>query len=307
MSRTRPLTRFAFALAPLLAASIWGGMYVVSKWGFDRIPPLTLGFLRVAIGGVILYGVVRYRGVEVDPADHRAFTVLGGWVAATIALQFLGTELTNASQGSLLTVLTPVFTVALGATVLGERVTTEKATGMAIALVGTLIVVAGRYGLPAVASGNAAGVALLVLASFTFAGYTVWGLPVVRRYSAMTAAAYSTVAAAPMLAVTAVVELWWLRAPLTAVTSPGTLLAVGYLGVGSTAAAWYLWYKGLEFVPAGTVAVFFFAQPVVGTALGTAFLGEAVGVGFVVGGGLLALGVWLVSRDRDRDPTMPSS
>lgn len=55
----------------------------------------------------------------------------------TVATQFVGTELTNASQGSLLTVLTPVFTVLLGAVVLGERVTTVKAGGMTVAGVGT--------------------------------------------------------------------------------------------------------------------------------------------------------------------------
>jgi drug/metabolite transporter (DMT)-like permease len=294
--------RYAFALAPLLAAAIWGGMYVVSKWGFDRIPPLTLGFLRVAVGGVVLYAVVRGRGVDVDRADYRSFVVLGGWVAATIALQFVGTELTNASQGSLLTVLTPVFTVALGARVLGERVTVGKAVGVAVALAGTLVVVAGRYDLAAVAAGNAAGVALLVLASLCWAGYTVWGLPVVRSYSALTAATYSTLAAAPMLAVPAAVELWLVRPSPAAATSPGALLAVAYLGVGSTAAAWYLWYKGLEFVPAGTVAVFFFAQPVVGTALGATLLDESVGAGFVAGGALMALGVWVVSRERAGDP-----
>lgn len=43
------LGRYAFALAPLAAAALWGGMYVVSKWGFALIPPVTLGFLRVAL------------------------------------------------------------------------------------------------------------------------------------------------------------------------------------------------------------------------------------------------------------------
>jgi len=32
------LGRYAFALAPLAAAALWGGMYVVSKWGFALIP-----------------------------------------------------------------------------------------------------------------------------------------------------------------------------------------------------------------------------------------------------------------------------
>ncbi|GAA0209357.1 DMT family transporter [Halobacterium noricense] len=299
MSAASVTRRYAFALAPLLAAAIWGGMYVVSKWGFDLIPPLTLGFLRVAVGAAALYAVVRTRGVAVDRADYRGFALLGGWVALTIASQFLGTELTNASQGSLLTVLTPVFTVVLGAAVLGEEVTRRSGGGMALAAVGTLLVLAGQYDLTRLGGGNVAGVGALVLASIAWAGYTVWGVPLVRKYSALTAATYSCLASLPPLAALSAAELAVRAPPLAAMASPGALLAVAYLGLGSTAAAWYLWYKGLETVSAGTVAAFFFAQPLVGTALGAALLGEAIGPGFVVGGATMAAGIWLVSTAAD--------
>ncbi|WP_435062793.1 DMT family transporter [Halobaculum sp. EA56] len=291
--------RYVAALAPLFAAAIWGGMYVVSKWGFDLIPPLTLGFLRVAVGAAALYAVVRARGVAVDRADYRGFAVLGGWVAVTIATQFLGTELTNASQGSLLTVLTPVFTVVLGAAVLGEDVTRRSAGGMALAAVGTLLVLAGQYDLTRLGGASAAGVGALVLASLAWAGYTVWGVPLVRKYSALTAATYSCLASLPALAALSAAELAVRAPPLAAMLSPGALLAVAYLGLGSTAAAWYLWYKGLETVSAGTVAAFFFAQPLVGAALGAALLGEAIGPWFVVGGATMAAGIWLVSTAAD--------
>ena len=291
------------ALGPLLAAALWGGMYVVSKWGFAVVPPLTLGFLRVALGGVVLYAVVRATSdVTVAPADYRGFAVLGAWVSATIAMQFVGTELTNASQGSLLTILTPVFTVGLGAAVLGERVGARKAIGVAVAVAGTVLVVAGQYDLGALVTGagagGAVGVALLVAASLCWAGYTVWGVPVVRRYSGLTAATYSCLAAVPMLAPLAAVELYLQRPPLADLLAPQALFSVFYLGVAATAAAWVLWYRGLETLPAGTVAVFFFAQPVVGAALGAALLGEAIGPWFAVGGVVMAAGVWLVSTAR---------
>lgn len=77
--------------------------------------------------------------------------------------------------------------------------------------------------------------------------------------------------------------------------APLVVAAVLYLGVASTAVAWYAWYKGLEYVDAGTVAVFFFAQPVVGTALGVLVLGESIGAGFLFGGMLMLGGIYLVS------------
>jgi drug/metabolite transporter (DMT)-like permease len=285
--RGRALGRYAFALGPLAAAGLWGGMYVVSKWSFALVPPVTLGFLRVALGGAALW--VGHRvvsrltpgagdGTGIDRADWPAFVALGGWVTLTIATQFLGTELTNASQGSLLTVLTPVFVVVLGAAWLGERVTPVKVAGIALAAVGTAVVLAGQYDLSTIAAGNAAGVALLVVASVAWAGYTVHGVGVVRTYSALTAATYSTIATTPMLGLLSLVELWYLgRGVGTIPLGVPSLLSVAYLGLAATAAAWYCWYKGLEFVPSGTVAVFFFVQPLVGIALGAALLGERVG------------------------------
>jgi len=84
-----------------------------------------------------------------------------------------------------------------------------------------------------------------------------------------------------MLGVLAAVELWYLNlSPADLPLTAESVAAVLYLGLASTAAAWYLWYKGLEYVPAGTVAVFFFAQPAVGAALGAALLGEALGPEF---------------------------
>lgn len=292
------MSRRGAVLAPLAAAALWGGMYVVSKWGFASIPPATLAFLRVALGAATLVVVVRLRGRSrsFSRGEHRRFALLGFWVAVTLLTQFVGTDLTNASQGSLLTVLTPVFTLLLGIVVLDEGLTARKVGGMAIATVGTVVVLAGQYDLTRLGEGSAIGIAALFLASLGWAAYTVWGTPLVRRYSPLETATYSTVWSVPMLAVVAAVELWTLGiSPFSLPTSGPVLGAVFYLGVLSTAAAWYLWYRGVETLEAGVVAVFFFAQPVVGALLGTVFLGESLGPTFVGGGLVMAAGIYLVS------------
>jgi drug/metabolite transporter (DMT)-like permease len=120
----------------------------------------------------------------------------------------------------------------------------------------------------------------------------------IRRYSALETATYSTAIAVPLLALGMPVE-WYVTGgtvPTIPITFPG-LAAIGYLGVFSTAVSWYCWYKGLEFVDAGTVATFFFAQPVVGVILGALFLGDRFAPGFVVGGGLMCVGIYLVSTE----------
>ncbi|MCT9096750.1 DMT family transporter [Haloarchaeobius sp. HME9146] len=291
------LRELAFALAPLTAAALWGGMFVVSEWSFDSLPPLTLAFFRVALGAAVLLPVVRFRGERLPRSEWRTVAGLAGWVSLTMAAQFVGTDLTNASQGSLVTILTPVATVALGALVLGETVSRRRTTGVALAVVGTVVVLAGQYDLSSLAGGSLLGIVGLVVASVAWAAYTVYGTPLVREYSALTTTAYSVAASVPMMAVLAAGELAVVGLP--ALPGLGVLAAVGYLGIAATAAAWYLWYRGIETVDAGTVAVFFFAQPVVGTVLGVLLLGESVGSEFLAGGTVMAVGIWVVSTEAD--------
>jgi drug/metabolite transporter (DMT)-like permease len=52
----------------------------------------------------------------------------------------------------------------------------------------------------------------------------------------------------------------------------------------------------MEYADASTVAVYFFAQPVVGIALGSVLLGESTGISIYGGGAILVLGVFLVNR-----------
>ena len=292
---------YLFALAPLAAAALWGGLYVVSKWGFDSIPPITLAFFRVAVGATALLLVVRllYPTRAFSRRDLGGFVALGAIVAASIATQFLGTALTTASQGSLVTVLTPVFTVFLGIIILGERLSRNLVVGISLATVGTIVVLSGQYDVGELAGGATTGIGMLLLASATWAAYTVWGKPLIDRYSALETAAYSCAAAVPLLAVAVPLEVWTTDVSLRALeVTPSLVVAVLYLGLLGTAAAWYLWYKGLEYVDASVLSAFFFAQPVVGALFGAALLGEDLGSRFVLGGVVMAVGVYLVSTTR---------
>lgn len=299
------ISTYAFALAPLVAAALWGGLYVVSKWGFETVPPVTLAFARVLVGASCLLAVVvvAYPRRRFSRGDLVGFGALGAVVALSIATQFLGTHLTTASQGSLVTVLTPVFTVLLGIAVLGERLSRRLTVGLVLATAGTGLVLVGQYELATLADlagGAAAGIGLLLVASVTWAAYTVWGKPLIERYSALETAAYSCTAAVPLLALAVPVELARTDASVDVFEpSVPVALAVGYLGVFGTAAAWYCWYKGMEFVDASVLSVFFFAQPVVGGLLGTVVLGESLGSTFLVGGVVMAAGVYLASTAAD--------
>jgi drug/metabolite transporter (DMT)-like permease len=216
----RRLAGFA-GLAPLLAACLWGGMYVVSRASFSAIPPITLGLLRVIIGGLTLWialqltarrsrahrrlaggtGALPGRGGGVPPVsspagagarlpgDTRRFILLGGTLAATLITQFWGTALASAHDGALLTTMTPVFVVPIAWLVLRERPGWRVLAGMGLALVGVLIVVGTDVG----GGGTTLlGDALLLLSALAWALFTVLGAPLVRRLSALVTSTSAT-------------------------------------------------------------------------------------------------------------------
>ena len=301
------MARLRDGIDPLLASCLWGGMYVVSRAGFGLIPPVTLGALRVIIGGAALtlaLGLAARRNPKLampdwTSADRWRAVALGGIVAATIITQFLGTALASAHDGALLTTITPVFVVLLAWMLLGERPRWAVVAGMVLALAGVAIVVAAETASPASRASNHAtallGDGLLVLSALCWALFTVVGAPLIRKHSALVAATSATRWSLLFMLPAAGVELAlrndWRALSLT----PGAMAATLYLGLGATALAWFLWYRGIARMEAGVASIYFFAQPVVGGLLAGLFLHEALPTAFWLGGLVLAAGILIVA------------
>ena len=112
--------------AGLAAASIWGGMYVVSKVVLEVIPPFALLTIRYVMGVMVLGGVIYFRKSKTVITKELFWkSVLVGFVGYGISLgfQFVGTKLSTASNGSLVTSATPAFVLLFAPFLLGERTT----------------------------------------------------------------------------------------------------------------------------------------------------------------------------------------
>ncbi|MGQ9683378.1 MAG: DMT family transporter [Anaerolineae bacterium] len=282
------------AVYPLLAAAAWGVMYVVSKYSFGYVPPIALCAVRAALGGGVLVGFSLLRGEPLPRRrDLMPLAGLGLLVAVALGTQYAGTDLATASQGALITTMTPVLTVLLAWAIARERLSPRTVVGTAIALAGILLIISTQLGGLAIGSWRAAvGALLLLAASLFWALYTVAGKSTVRRLGSLYTTGYSTLFSVPFFALAAIPEL---RARPLAPLTPELIGAIAYLSLGATALAWFLWNKGIEYVDASLVAVFFFVQPVVGSLLGWLVLGETLGWRFLAGGAVAAAGILMVS------------
>ena len=271
-----------------LAASIWGGMYVVSKLVLVLVTPLALVWLRYVVGLAALgiLGVATRQRWRLQWRDVPLFAAIGVFgYAISIWAQFRGTQLSTAQAASVITAATPAFMVVFGRLLLAERVTWRRAAAVAVATAGVLVIV----GVSQVSTRQGGGL-ILLLAAVTWALMSVLVKRVPGHYSALVVTTYGILVAAVLITPVALPQV-----PRLAVMTAQPIIWGGllYLGVVSTAGAFFLWTRGVQLVEAGSGGVYFFFQPLVGTLLGWLILGEPIGWAFVGGALLIVLGVAL--------------
>lgn len=285
---------FIGLLCGLGAASIWGGMYVVSKVVLEIIPPFALVTLRLLLGAITLTVILLFKGFP-KISRIESLQVLGvGFVGygVSLSLQFLGTKLSTAANGSLVTSATPAFVLLFAWLLLKEQITARRLFALILATLGVVAVIDPRTAQldPELFLGNL----FLIGAAITWALYSVLVRKVTQNIDVLL---FSLVAFIGGLPVTVPAGVWeWSTVGIGEITL-GVVGGVLFLGMISTALAMVLWNTAFAYLDASVASLTFFAQPVVGTLLGWFFLGEEITSLFVVGGVLIGVGLIISSRE----------
>lgn len=290
---------FAGLISGLAAASIWGGMYVVSKVVLEVIPPFTLLLIRLVMGAMALGAVIYFR--RQNSENKRDFTkelfcksFLVGVVGYGISLgfQFVGTKLSTASNGSLVTSATPAFVLLFAPFLLGEKTTTRRIVALVISSLGVLAVIDPRNAelSPSLFWGNMS----LLAAALTWALYSVLVRKVSQTQDLLISSAVMLLGGIPS---SLALSIWEVNTVGIGEITPGIIGGLLFLGIISTAIAMFLWNYAFAELPAAVASLTFFAQPVVGTLLGWFFLAEAITPLFIIGGVLIGVGILIASRE----------
>ncbi|PFD50775.1 DMT family transporter [Bacillus cereus] len=286
------------AICLSLAASIWGGMYVVSKYVLDFIPPLTLVWLRFIIAFVVLYGILKLaekkqkKKVNIRKKDWLLFAWIGfiGYFIS-ITCQFIGTKLSDAHTGSLVTSATPAFMVIFAALILKEKLTARRLLSTIIATIGVIIVIGwdieiGSYFI---------GTIILVGAAITWALLSIYVKIASIQFSSLVITTYAIFFSLFFITPFMIGEL---QTYSIGTVNTYVILGVLYLGIVSTAGAFFLWNKGLELIDASIGSLFFFFQPIVGSLLGWLLLNETLNSNFFIGGILIICSVFITTFEK---------
>ncbi len=281
-------------LSGLGAASIWGVMYVVSKVVLDVIPPFALITTRLLLGGLALWFLLAMRG-GLRASGRQFWSVFGvGSIGYGISLgfQFVGTKLSTAANGSLVTSATPAFILLFAWLILRERITLRRLLALLISTLGVLAVIDPRSARldPELFLGNLS----LLAAALTWALYSVLIRVVTREIDVISVSLIAFLGGLPIVIPASAVELS--NGGIGTITW-GIVGGVLFLGLIATAVAMVMWNNSFALLDASIASLTFFAQPVVGSFLGWLLLKEAITPLFIIGGLLIASGLLVASRE----------
>jgi drug/metabolite transporter (DMT)-like permease len=250
-----------------------------------------LALLRFGVAGIGLaaYGILR-PDARVGVPARRHLPGLFGMGVAGIAVYHValnaGERTVTAGTASLIVSLSPVFTALIATAALGERLPARGWVGVATGFVGAALVSLSDGGGVRINS----GAVLVLVAAISQAVYFVMQKPYLLRYRPLEVTSYAIWLGTLCLLPFAGELIVGLR------SASGTATGAGlYLGLLPGAAAYLAWAYVLSQLPAGRAASTLFLVPPLAIGIAWLVLGEQPSVGSLLGGGIVLLGVALVT------------
>lgn len=277
---------------PPLFVLLWSTGFIGAKFGLPYAEPLTFLLVRMLIVAAILAAAawVMHAPWPRRWADAGRIAIAGLLVHGV----YLGGVFSAIGAGlpagvtALIVGLQPLLTAGLAGPLLGERVQPRQWAGLALGLVGVLLVVREKIALEAT---NTIGLACAVAALL---GITVGTLYQKRHCAGMdlrSGAAIQYTATAAGLALVAP----WVETMRIAWT-PDFVFALAWLVLVLSVGAIFLLFALIRRGAAAQVASLFYLTPAVTAAVAWAMFGEKLGALALVGMAIAVAGVALVNR-----------
>ncbi|MFD3748386.1 EamA family transporter [Nocardia sp. NPDC058633] len=285
-------------LLGLTVVVLWGLNFLAIRIGLDHFPPFFFVALRFAVIAIpVLIFIPR-------PAVRTRWLLLYGTGFGILQFAFLFTAMRTGMPTGLASLVlqsSAPFTVVLGAVLLRERLRPVQVAGLAVAVLGMVIIGADRMA-------NATLLPVLL----TLAGGLGWAFGNIgARQAGADSPGYnplhltlwmSVVPVLPMLALSMAVEGpgTGLRAIGAAFSADGlpALGALAYIAVLATVCGSGLWTYLMSRYPAGTVAPLSLLVPVVGIAAAWVVLDEQPSVAVLIGGVVVIAGAFAATTGR---------
>jgi drug/metabolite transporter (DMT)-like permease len=277
---------------------LWSLNYVAGKIALRTMDPVTLACFRLVLAAMVMLPIYfaqpQRKRTPLKASDIWPFTYLGFLgVILNQGLFTVGLNYTTSDHSAVIIAIGPVIVLLLARAFGLEVFTAGKILGMAISFVGVFLLET-ENGSPA-NSPFLLGDTITFFGVIGFAAYAVLGKRIVSKYDAVAMNTFNLVASAVLLlplTIRQAIHLNWKGVGLAG------WLGMIYMALGSSIAAYTIFYWLLRFMSASRVAVLSYFQPVVVIVLSVLFLSEHPTRNLLIGTALVLVGVYLAERGR---------
>ncbi|HVI31415.1 MAG TPA: DMT family transporter [Phenylobacterium sp.] len=259
-------------------------------------PPMALVFWRWVVAFLIV-SALAWRGLAEDRAEliRRWPTVLAlaaTGVASFGALLYVGLQSTTALNSLVVQAAIPPLIMLFAWVALRERTGRWQVAGVALSLVGVLVVLSRGRPWDLLHLGLNRGDAVVLVGVVLYAVYSLIlrRRPQVRPMSLL----WATFGAAIVLL--APFYLAELASGRTMALTPKALLGVGYVAVFPSFLAYLFFNRGVELIGSARAGQYLHLQPVFGAVLAVLLLGESFHLFHAAGLALIGAGILLAGR-----------
>lgn len=283
-------------LALLIAHLIWGGNFVVAKVTLEEFPSASLALLRFAFASLLIapFFIIQTKKVKIDPKDYPKLITIGILIITlNITFFFEGMTKTTAINASVLTLIIPVLSVTLGWWFLKEKIYLINLLGIAVGLVGALVILE----LPQILVGNYStqvmlGNFLIILASIAWVVGSVFSRQMLAKYPSLIVTSITFLVGTITFIIPAALEYFKNPSWPNQVTMIG-FLGLMYMALLSSVSAYFLFEWGLARLGVTKANLFQYIEPFVASILAVMILGEKISIPFIVGAILIGCSVYL--------------
>ncbi len=267
---------------------IWGSMFIVGTLGLEEFPPIFFSALRFVLLSVLLIGYVAVPRRLILPLLWIGL-VIGVGMYLTLYLSLALAE--NTASVALVSKLEVPFAIILGVVILGEKIGIKRIAGVAIAMVGAIVI-----GFDPSAADDLPALFWMTASGALFALSMVMIRRLGESVSALTVTAWISIVGAPVFfAVSMIFETDHMTILQEATWHGWSALAYTVLFGSIIAHSGY--YYLLQHYPVGMIAPFSLLSPVFAVIGGVLFLDDALTPGLIAGGLLVLAGVaWINYR-----------
>ena len=279
-----------------MTALFWAGNSIVGRAARDLVPPAALSFWRWVIALALLLPLAwphLKRDWPLLRANWPIMLLLGTLgIGAFNTMLYTGLQTTTALNSMMIQSAQPALILMVGALVMQDRTSARQVAGVAVSLVGVLIIIARGDAAMLQALQLNGGDAIIAFAVRLWALYSV----LLRRRPPVHPLSF--LAASIMVGIIVIAPFYAVEigAGRLIVPTTGSALAIAYVSIFPSFLAYLFFNRGVELIGSAATAQYLNVMPLMGAGLAMLFLGETLHLFHVAGLAVVVAGIFVAGR-----------